>query len=125
MLDSFLMVSYILALSCGPTLNITNADVLVSDDEALYACHYGHIPSNTNNKIVCEAGDWSRTDFQCLGTYCKHVTVLNLSNHITNLFQFFFIIKHCKPTDFSRSLYMLRDEHMTLLLLNNENQNSK
>ncbi|XP_065928555.1 sushi, von Willebrand factor type A, EGF and pentraxin domain-containing protein 1-like [Magallana gigas] len=54
------------ALSCGPAPNITNADVLVNDDGAMYGCDYGYIPSNTNNRIVCDDGVWSLTDFKCL-----------------------------------------------------------
>lgn len=54
------------ALSCGPAPNITNADVLVNDDGAMYACHYGFSPSNINNRLLCQAGSWSLTDFQCL-----------------------------------------------------------
>lgn len=67
--DLFKLIYLILALSCGPAPNITNADVLINDDGAMYACHYGSTPSNINNRVLCEAGTWSPTDFQCLSTY--------------------------------------------------------
>lgn len=66
------------ALSCGLAPNITNADVLVNDDGAMYACHYGFSPSNINNRLLCQAGSWSLTDFQCLSTYCKHICIIVL-----------------------------------------------
>ncbi|XP_052708928.1 complement decay-accelerating factor-like [Crassostrea angulata] len=76
------------ALSCGPAPNITNADVLVNDDGAMYDCDYGYIPSNTNNRIVCNDSVWSLTDFKCLSTYDIHITVLYSKYHVIVHFPF-------------------------------------
>ncbi|XP_061195952.1 uncharacterized protein LOC133204224 [Saccostrea echinata] len=41
------------ASSCGPVPNITNADFLVDNDVAMYACRYGFRPTNSDNKVTC------------------------------------------------------------------------
>lgn len=88
--DIYKLIYLNLALSCGPAPNITNADVLVNDDGAMYACHYGFSPSNINNRLLCQAGSWSLTDFQCLSTYCKHtcIIVLYYTSLVSGYFSF-------------------------------------
>ncbi|XP_061192356.1 sushi, von Willebrand factor type A, EGF and pentraxin domain-containing protein 1-like [Saccostrea echinata] len=51
--------------SCGPAPNITSADVLVNDNVAIYACHYGFSATSSDNEIKCTSGTWSPTTFQC------------------------------------------------------------
>ncbi|XP_062613869.1 uncharacterized protein LOC134275616 [Saccostrea cucullata] len=66
------------ASSCGPVPNITNADFLVDNDVAMYACLYGYRPTNANNKITCISGKWTHTSLQCQDT------TKGLRGYITN-----------------------------------------
>ncbi|XP_062609278.1 uncharacterized protein LOC134271029, partial [Saccostrea cucullata] len=66
------------ASSCGPVPNITNADYLVENDVAMYACSYGYRPTNADNKIACMFGKWTNTSLQCQDTTKR------LRSYITN-----------------------------------------
>ncbi|XP_062587110.1 uncharacterized protein LOC134248727 [Saccostrea cucullata] len=63
---------------CGSVPNITNADYLVENDVAMYACRYGYRPTNAENKIACMSGKWTNTSLQCQDT------TKGLRSYITN-----------------------------------------
>nr|XP_022290451.1 sushi, von Willebrand factor type A, EGF and pentraxin domain-containing protein 1-like [Crassostrea virginica] len=56
------------ASSCGEAPTIQNADVLVHDDVAMYACRYGYAATAADNNISCVSGTWLHTTFKCLST---------------------------------------------------------
>ncbi|XP_062612664.1 sushi, von Willebrand factor type A, EGF and pentraxin domain-containing protein 1-like [Saccostrea cucullata] len=66
------------ASSCGPVPNITNADFLLDNDVAMYACRYGYRPTNADNKITRMSGKWTHTSLQCQDT------TKGLRSYITN-----------------------------------------
>ncbi|XP_062611967.1 complement factor H-like, partial [Saccostrea cucullata] len=51
--------------SCPDPPIIANADVMVSDNVALYSCRQGFLPKSGNNSIKCLQSEWQKTNFTC------------------------------------------------------------
>ncbi|XP_061195953.1 sushi, von Willebrand factor type A, EGF and pentraxin domain-containing protein 1-like [Saccostrea echinata] len=94
------------ASSCGPLPNITNADFLVDNDVAMYACRYGFRPTNSDNKVTCVSGEWTYTSLKCQDTSNRqrsYVTNETLEEWIKKMKEDLYVNKS-KTSVYNRSL---------------------
>ncbi|XP_062574085.1 sushi, von Willebrand factor type A, EGF and pentraxin domain-containing protein 1-like [Saccostrea cucullata] len=53
--------------SCPEPPAIANADVMVSENVALYSCRQGFLPKSGTNSINCLQSEWQKTNLICYG----------------------------------------------------------
>ncbi|XP_062600971.1 sushi, von Willebrand factor type A, EGF and pentraxin domain-containing protein 1-like, partial [Saccostrea cucullata] len=51
--------------SCPDPPTIANADVMVSNNVALYSCRQGFLPKSGTSSINCSLSEWQKTNFTC------------------------------------------------------------